>query len=210
MITMTEENFNYQIKLKNKPVYDFVSRGIDIYISLSTLIICTPILLIVAIAIKIEDGGPTFYSQKRVGKNGKVFTMYKVRSMYVDSDKSGPSETGMGDSRITKVGKIIRKTRIDEIPQLLNIYMGDMKIIGPRPLVPEQIEEFSKELPDFVNRHAVEPGLTGLAQVSGGNELNPSEKLAFDMAYIEKRGGLLDLKIVWKTIGVLFSGDGAR
>lgn len=210
MTTAMNENSAYQIKLKKKPVYDLISRIIDIYLSFVALVFSIPILLLTALAIKIEDRGPIFYTQKRVGKNGKEFTMYKVRSMCIDSDKKGSSETEANDSRITKVGRFIRKTRIDEIPQLWNIYTGDMKIIGPRPLVPDQIEEFSKELPEFRNRLAVYPGLTGLAQVSGGNELNPGEKLAFDMEYVERRGARLDLKIVIRTVMVVFSGDGAR
>jgi len=210
MITTIEENSEYEVKVKHKPVYDFISRVIDIYLSFLTLVLCSPILLLVAIAIKIEDRGPIFYTQKRLGKDGKIFTIYKMRSMRVDAEKSGAQWAQSDDDRITRVGKVIRKTRIDEIPQLLNIYTGDMKIIGPRPERPELAEEFYEELPEFANRLVIDPGLTGLAQVKGGYDLTPAEKLVLDMEYVEKRGLWLDLKIVFKTVGVLFKGDGAR
>ena len=204
-------NSAYELRVKRKPVYDVVSRLFDILLSFISLIIALPIVLIVAIAIKLEDGGPVLYSQIRMGKNGKKFTVYKMRSMRVDgAENRSLSETAINDSRITKVGKFIRVMRIDEIPQLINILVGQMKLIGPRPLVPEQIEEYSKELPEFINRLAVKPGLTGLAQVSGGNDLLPDEKLTLDVEYIEKRGFSLDLKIILKTVGVVLSGDGAR
>ena len=196
--------------VKDKPIYSIISRLFDILSSLVSLVIALPIILIVAIAIKIEDGGSVLYSQTRLGMGGRKFTIYKVRSMKVDAEKNGAQWTGTNDNRITRVGRFIRKIRIDEIPQLYNILVGDMKVIGPRPERPELAGEFSVDLPEFANRLAVKPGLTGLAQVSGGYELLPEEKLALDMEYIENRGLWLDLKILFKTIWVVFTGNGAR
>ena len=207
---VTRANSFYELKVKNKPVYNAISRLFDILLSLVSLVIALPILLIAAIAIKLEDGGPVLYSQTRLGKDSKTFTIYKMRSMRIDAEANGAQWAQAEDDRITKVGKVIRKTRIDEIPQLYNILAGHMKIIGPRPERPELAEEFYIDLPEFVNRLAVKPGLTGLAQISGGYDLTPAEKLVLDVEYIENRGFLLDLKIILKTIGVVFSGDGAR
>jgi len=199
-----------EVQVKKRPIYEVTSRLFDIVLSLVSLVIAFPIVLIVAIAIKIEDGGSAFYTQERLGKDGKVFTIYKMRSMKVNAEANGAQWADAFDDRITKVGKFIRKTRIDEIPQLCNILMGDMKIIGPRPERPELAEEFYVDLPEFVNRLSVKPGLTGLAQVSGGYDLTPAEKLILDVEYIERRSWALDLKIIVKTVGVVLSGDGAR
>jgi len=195
---------------KDKPVYDVISRLFDILSSFVSLVVALPIVLIAAIAIKIEDSGPVFYSQSRLGKDGKEFTIYKMRSMRVDAEANGAQWAEAEDDRITRVGRFIRKTRIDEIPQLYNILMGHMKVIGPRPERPEFAEEFCVYLPEFANRLAVKPGLTGLAQVSGGYDLMPAEKLALDLEYITYRGLRMDLKILLKTIWVVFSGNGAR
>jgi len=203
------EVYNY-VRFKNKPIYDFVSRLFDIILVLVSLVIALPFALIAAIAIKLEDGGPVLYQQTRLGKDGRTFTIYKMRSMRVDAEKNGAQWAQAEDNRITKVGHFIRKTRIDEIPQLYNILVGHMKIIGPRPERPELAEEFYKELPEFVNRLIVSPGLTGLAQISGGYDLTPAEKLILDIEYIEHRGFLLDLKIILKTVLVVLTGDGAR
>ena len=200
----------YDLKVKDKPVYDAISRLFDIFATLVSLVVGLPIVLIAAIAIKIEDGGPVLYSQARLGKGGKVFTIYKMRSMRVDAEVNGAQWTDTDDDRITRVGRFIRKTRIDEIPQLYNILVGHMKIIGPRPERPKLAEEFCVDLPEFVNRLAVRPGLTGLAQVNGGYDLTPAEKLKWDVEYIRRRGLFLDLIILLKTIAVVFTGNGAR
>lgn len=199
-----------RFKVKHKPVYSVISRLFDILSSLVSLVIGLPIVLVAAIAIKIEDGGPVLYSQVRLGKSGRVFTIYKMRSMRVDAEVNGARWAEIEDERITKVGKFIRKMRIDEIPQLYNVLVGHMKIIGPRPERPELAEEFYEKLPEFANRLVVKPGLTGWAQVSGGYDLSPVEKLVLDIEYIENRGFWLDLKILMKTIWVVFSGNGAR
>ena len=201
---------NYSIKVEEKFIYDIISQLVDKIMALISLIIALPFILLVAIAIKLEDGGPILYSQTRLGKDGRPFTIYKFRSMRIDAEKDGAQWAQLEDDRITKTGHFIRKTRLDEIPQLYNILAGHMKLIGPRPERPELAEEFYKELPDFVNRLAVKPGLTGWAQVNGGYDITPAEKLVLDIEYIENRGMLLDLKIILKTVGVVFTGDGAR
>ena len=172
--------------------------------------LAVPICIFACIAIYIELGVNPIYTQKRVGLNGRVFKIYKLRSMYIDAEKDGPKWASENDERITKVGRIIRKTRIDELPQLVNILKRDMSIIGPRPERPELIKEFIKYIPDFNDRLLVKPGITGWAQVNGGYSLTPKEKLEFDKYYIQNRGFKLDLLILLKTIMVIFTRHGAR
>jgi len=207
---LNNDLFSCELKLSYKPIYDIASRVLDIFLSLLFLILTSPIVFMTAVAIKFEDGGPVFYNQIRTGKDGIHFTIYKMRSMKISCCQTSDTVTKVGDARITTVGKFIRKTRIDEIPQLLLVLSGKMKFIGPRPLVPEQIEEFSLNLPEFKNRLVIKPGLTGLAQISGGNDLTPVEKLILDVEYINHRSFVLDFKIIWKTVGVVISGYGAR
>ena len=190
--------------------YDILKNCFEFILSFVLLIITLPICLIVCIAIYLELGVNPIYTQKRVGLNGRVFKIYKLRSMYIDAEKDGPRWASENDERVTKVGRIIRKTRIDELPQLVNILKGDMSIIGPRPERPELIKEFIKYLPDFNDRLLVKPGITGWTQVNGGYTLTPKEKLEFDKYYIQNRGFRLDLLILIKTIMVIFTRHGAR
>lgn len=190
--------------------YRIIKRLIDFFLSIVLLIPAIPICLIGAILIMLETKGNPLYTQERVGLNGEKFTIYKLRSMYSDAEKDGHKWAEKEDSRITKVGSIIRKTRIDELPQLINIIRGEMAIIGPRPERPEFIEEFLKEIPDFNDRLAVKPGITGWAQVNGGYELSPKEKLQYDQYYIAHEGLKLDTLILFKTIKVVFTGEGSR
>ena len=190
--------------------YDILKNCFEFILSFVLLIITLPICLIVCIAIYLELGVNPIYTQKRVGLNGRVFKIYKLRAMYIDAQKDGPSWASENDERVPKVGRIIRKTRIDELPQLVNILKGDMSIIGPRPERPELIKEFIKYLPDFNDRLLVKPGITGWAQVNGGYTLTPKEKLEFDKYYIQNRGFRLDLLILIKTIIVIFTRHGAR
>ena len=191
-------------------IYKGFKRLTDFFLSIVLLIPAIPICLIGAILIMLETKGNPLYTQERVGLNGEKFTIYKLRSMYSDAEKDGHKWAEKEDSRITKVGSIIRKTRIDELPQLINIIRGEMAIIGPRPERPEFIEEFLKEIPDFNDRLAVKPGITGWAQVNGGYELSPKEKLKYDQYYIEHEGLKLDTLILFKTIKVVFTGEGSR
>lgn len=220
MTELTEEGcrFNYlQYKdaidttiVKGNWLFDLYQRVLDIIISLIGLIIGIPLMIIFGIFIKIEDKGPITYKQERLGKNGKVFYIYKLRSMRTDAEKFGAKWADKDDPRITKVGKFIRKTRIDELPQLFNILNGDMSIIGPRPERPSFTDQFNKDIPGFINRLAVKPGLTGWAQVNGGYEITPEQKLKEDMYYIKNRSVSLDIKILLMTVKVVLTGDGAR
>lgn len=190
--------------------YENIKSSIEFIFSLLLLIIAVPICILACIAIYVELRVNPIYTQKRVGLNGKVFKIYKLRSMYIDAEKDGPKWASENDERITKVGRIIRKTRIDELPQLVNILKRDMSFIGPRPERPEFIREFIKYIPDFNDRLLVKPGITGWAQVNGGYSLTPKEKLEFDKYYIKNRGFKLDLLILIKTIIVIFTRHGAR
>ena len=191
--------------------YENIKSSIEFIFSLLLLLLfALPICLIVCFAIYFELRVNPIYTQKRVGLNGRVFKIYKLRSMYIDAEKDGPKWASENDERITKVGRIIRKTRIDELPQLVNILKRDMSFIGPRPERPEFIKEFIKYIPDFNDRLLVKPGITGWAQVNGGYSLTPKEKLEFDKYYIKNRGFKLDLLILIKTIIVIFTRHGAR
>ena len=190
------------------PVQRLCKRLMDIVLSLIAVVIALPILLIVAIAIKIEDGGPVFYRQKRVTIGGKEFNILKFRSMIVDAEKDGKSiPATQGDPRITKVGKIIRATRIDELPQILNILKGDMSIVGPRPERVEHVEEYTRELPEFAYRLKVKGGLTGYAQIYGKYNTSAYDKLRLDLMYIENYTFMLDIKLILMTVRVMFSKD---
>jgi Sugar transferases involved in lipopolysaccharide synthesis len=200
---------------KEKPVsnilpYDTVKRVMDVVLSLLGLLISFPIIAVTMIAIRLETRGSVLYKQERVGKNGRLFIIYKLRSMFIDAEKNGEQWAKVDDPRVTKVGKFIRKTRIDELPQFVNVLIGDMSMVGPRPERPYFVREFSRQIPDFTHRLVVKPGLSGLAQINGGYELTPVQKFRMDMFYIEKRCLLLDIKIILKTIRVLITGDGAR
>ena len=190
--------------------YENIKSSIEFIFSLLLLVIAVPICILACIAIYVELHVNPIYTQKRVGLNGRVFKIYKLRSMYIDAEKDGPKWASENDERITKVGRIIRKTRIDELPQLVNILKRDMSFIGPRPERPEFIREFIKYIPDFNDRLLVKPGITGWAQVNGGYSLTPKEKLELDKYYIQNRGFKLDLLIIVKTIIVIFTRNGAR
>lgn len=203
------ERIDYSIVRKGK-IFDLYQRFFDILLSFIGLLIGVPIILIFGMLIKIEDRGPILYKQERLGKYGREFYVYKLRSMRTDAEKFGAQWAEKDDPRITKVGKFIRKTRIDEIPQLINILKGDMGIIGPRPERSVFTKEFEETFPNFVYRLAIKPGLTGWAQVNGGYEIGPGEKLEYDLYYIKNRSVMLDIKIVLMTAKVIFTGDGAR
>lgn len=205
-----EESKN-KIIFKNNMFYDIYKRILDISASLIGLIVGVPFLIVFGIFIKLEDKGPIFYKQERLGKNEKHIYVYKLRSMRVDAEKIGGAQWAQKDDpRVTRVGAFIRKTRIDEIPQLLNILTGDMSLIGPRPERPELTYKFNEEIPGFINRLVVKPGLTGWAQVNGGYDITPEEKVMWDIDYINNRSFILDMRIILKTIKVIFTGEGAR
>ena len=185
--------------------YLLFKRLSDIVVSLLVLIITSPILAVVAIAIKAEDHGPVFYKQKRCTKNGKVFEIIKFRSMIVDAEKEGRSiPATKGDPRITRVGRIIRMIRVDELPQIINVLKGDMSLVGPRPERVEHVEEYTRQIPEFAYRMRVKGGLTGYAQIYGKYNTSPYDKLRLDLQYIEKQSTLLDFKLLLLTIKIMF------
>jgi len=185
-----------------------IKRTMDIVLSLLALVVAMPILLITAIAIKINDGGPVFYKQKRVTLDGKVFDILKFRSMIVNAEAAGKSIPATdNDPRITKVGKVIRATRIDELPQILNILKGDMSIVGPRPERVEHVEKYSAEIPEFNYRTKVKGGLTGYAQIYGKYNTSAYDKLRLDLMYIENYSVLLDIKLILLTLRILFKKE---
>ena len=191
------------------PEYEIVKRLFDIVSSGLALIILSPVLLITGIAIHAYDGGPAFYKQTRLTKNGKEFTILKFRSMRVDAEKDGVARlsTGDNDDRITPIGRIVRKIRLDELPQLWNIFVGDMSVVGPRPERPEIANEYYKSMPDFELRLQVKAGLTGYAQVYGKYNTDPYEKLEFDLLYINNMNVFTDLKLCFATFAILFSKE---
>jgi len=182
-----------------------VKRLIDILVSISALLILFPVLIIVGLIVK-ADGGPAFYRQVRVGKDCRTFSMLKFRSMVVDADKTGGYSTLSGDARITGVGRFIRRTSIDELPQLVNVLRGDMSIVGPRPNVPAQKVEYTDE--QWKLRHSVLPGLTGLAQAKLRSKATWNQRWALDKEYILTHGVVLDIKIIFQTAAKLFSKNG--
>lgn len=186
----------------------FLKRAMDIAISTIGLIVASPVMLAVAIAIKLEDKGPVFYKQKRVTLNGKEFDILKFRSMIVDAEKDGKSIPATDkDPRITKVGNIIRAVRIDELPQIINILKGDMSIVGPRPERVEHVEKYSKEIKEFPYRLKVKGGLTGYAQIYGKYNTNAYDKLRLDLMYIENYSIFLDIKLIILTVRILLSKE---
>lgn len=194
----------------NVKYYPYIKRILDILLVLLALPIAIPIILIFAIFIKLETPGPAFFLQERVGLHGKYFKVIKLRSMELNAEKNGAQWATKNDPRVTKVGAFIRKTRIDELPQLINVLKGDMSLIGPRPERPVFTAQFNEEIPGFIDRLQVKPGITGWAQVNGGYDITPREKLELDRYYINNMSFWLDLKIILKTIKVCITGDGAR
>lgn len=190
--------------------YDICQRVIDLLLASMGLIIGIPLMIIFGIAIILETSGPAIYKQERVGKNGKKFVIYKLRSMGIDAEKNGAQWAQKRDPRVTRIGAFIRKTRIDEIPQIFNVLKGEMSIVGPRPERPNFTMDFNKEIPGFIYRLQVKPGLTGWAQVTGGYDMTPKEKWEADMYYIKNRSMILDLWIILKTVRVVITGQGAR
>lgn len=210
MIMFSEAAHILDVYSSTNRVYEIVGRISDIVISIIGLLFTLPILILFSFAIMLETKGPAVYSQIRVGKGGRLFKIYKLRSMRLDSEKDGIKWAEENDHRIIKVGRVIRRMRIDEIPQLFNVLKGDMSVIGPRPERPFFTIEFNRKIPGFINRLRVKPGLTGWAQVNGGYNITPEEKFKLDMYYIENRCIGMDLLIMLKTLIVVITGEGAR
>lgn len=213
-ITLQETAGIPLIEVKANPfvgVYPFVKRMMDIGLAIFCLFILLPLFLLISVAIKIASPGPVLYRQQRVGKDGKVFILYKFRTMVPNAEAiTGPILATANDPRVTRVGTLLRKIRIDELPQLLNVLKGDMSLVGPRPERPEFVAEFSKTNPSYNLRLKVQPGLTGLAQIYGRYDSSVENKLRFDLAYVYNIRLMVDLKILFSTLRVVLSGKGAK
>jgi len=195
-------------------IVDAIKRTFDVLISASVLVLTTPILLATALLIKLESPGPVLYCQERVGLRGKTFMLLKFRSMRIDAELDGtPQWAAKQDPRITRMGAIIRKVRIDELPQLFNVLRGDMSFIGPRPERPYFVEQLSSAIPFYKERHAVKPGISGWAQINypyGASLEDARQKLAYDLYYLKNRTIFLDLLILVQTVKVILFPEGAR
>ncbi len=188
-------------------------RAVDMAASLMLVVFTSPLLLLTALLIKLESNGPVFYKQIRVGRGGQHFSIYKFRSMTVDAEKSGVQWAAGNDARVTRVGRFIRKTRIDEIPQTFNILKGEMSFVGPRPERPEFTHMLAAEIPHYNDRHLVKPGLTGWAQIRypyGASVEDARQKLTYDLYYIKHFSFVLDLFIIIRTVKVAVKGIGSR
>lgn len=185
-----------------------LKRAVDILLSAVFLLVFSPLMVLIALAVKLQDGGPVFYKQERLTQNGRVFLLYKFRSMIVDAEKeNGAQLAAQNDDRITPLGRILRKIRFDEFPQMLNILVGDMSLVGPRPERPEIAEKYSAELPEFDYRLKVRAGLTGYAQVVGKYNTTPYDKLKMDIVYIAGYSLVMDFKILFLTLRTLFQKE---
>ncbi len=193
---------------------DVVKRAFDLVASSILFLVTLPIMLIVALAILLEDGRPVLYRQERVGQGGQIFTIYKFRSMRHDAEKDGsPRWAKADDDRTTRVGRIIRKLRIDELPQIINVFKGEMSFVGPRPERPYFVEKLAAQIPYFSARHSIKPGITGWAQVRyayGASLADAIEKLQYDLYYVKNHTLFLDIMILFETIGVVLWGKGSR
>lgn len=200
--------------LRQSRLEHVLHRGLDIFASLALLLLTLPLMLVVALAIKLDSRGPVFYRQERVGRHHRIFNILKLRSMTVDAEKPGSAVwAAERDSRVTRVGRFIRLTRIDEIPQAINILRGEMAFVGPRPERPVFVKQLTAAIPHYADRAAVRPGLTGWAQVKrpyGASIEDARDKLSYDLGYIRKRSLWLDLRIILATVRVVLQQAGAR
>jgi exopolysaccharide biosynthesis polyprenyl glycosylphosphotransferase len=201
------------IEKHESPFYRLSSQAVSMIFALIILVVTLPFTIMTALAIKMQDGGPIFIKQARVGERGKIFKLFKFRSM-IALDKDGQAETGQAvwaedrDPRITKVGKIIRKLHIDEIPQMINVLKGDIALVGPRPERPEFVEKLKNEIPYYFLRHSIKPGFTGWAQIKfryARSVMDSQEKFEYDLYYIKNRNFVLDTGIIFKTIQIIFT-----
>lgn len=209
-------------QIDDKPVFELIDltltreqvitkRLFDIIASTFGLILVSPLMLMIALLIKVTSPGPIFYTQERVGLYGKTFKLYKFRTMIDGAEKyTGPVLAKENDPRITPIGKFLRATRLDELPQLLNVLNGEMSLVGPRPERPYFVNQFKNENPHYKYRHVVKPGITGLAQVMGKYRTGVDDKLRYDLIYIRNYSFLLDLRILFLTIKVMFMSDSSR
>lgn len=203
----------YQVEqsvVVEKPVYQAVKRLFDVVVSaLALLILGIPMLLLMPV-IRADSPGPAIFRQERLGKGGKPFVIYKYRTMQMDAERDGPQWARAHDVRCTKLGRLLRRGHIDELPQLVNVLRGEMSLVGPRPERACFYQEFERYIRGFSQRLQVTPGITGWAQINGGYELLPEEKILFDMEYIRRRSVMFDIRCLLGTVRVVFRHDGAR
>ena len=209
------KNFTFTdlLHVRSSDTYLFVKRLFDAVCSLLLLFVFSILMALVMVVIKLETTGPAIFAQQRIGLGGVSFTMYKFRSMVTDAERGGAQFAAKGDKRVTRVGKFIRKFRIDELPQLYNVLRGDMSLIGPRPEQKNLLDELVEEIPLFPFRHSVRPGITGWAQVCQGYAYDvdsSSEKITYDLFYIKNLSFLLDMTIIVRTIRIMLTGFGSR
>ena len=198
-------------EVKDKPFYAFVKRAFDILFAAVCLLLLAVPMLVIAVIVKLSSPGKALYYQERLGRNGKRVYIIKFRTMRMDAEADGLRwSLGDDDPRITPVGRVLRKTHLDELPQLWCILTGDMSVVGPRPERPEYYDRFEQYIHGFRERLKVKPGLTGLAQVRGGYYLKPEEKILYDVEYIKNRSLWLDLKVVLETVKVVFCCEGVK
>ena len=198
---------------KSNTIFKKIKRWFDVFVSVACLTILFPVGLMIALAIKLDSEGSIFYQQERVGEDGKIFSLLKFRSMRVDAEENGPLWAEVNDQRVTQVGRVIRKLRLDEIPQMINVLKGEMSFVGPRPERPFFIEQLKNEIPFYSQRHIVKPGITGWAQICypyGASKEDALEKLKYDLYYIKNLSPLLDLIIIFETVKVVLFSKGSR
>jgi len=198
---------------KRSAIFKQVKRGVDILAAAVALTLLFPLSLLVALAIKLDSPGPILYRQERVGEDGKIFHLLKFRSMCVDAEENGPVWAKVNDQRITRVGRLIRKLRLDEIPQMLNVLKGEMSLVGPRPERPFFVDILRNEIPFYSERHVIKPGITGWAQIwyrYGASKEDALQKLKYDLYYIKHMSMVLDLTIIFDTAKIVLLGRGAR
>jgi exopolysaccharide biosynthesis polyprenyl glycosylphosphotransferase len=209
-----QSNSASRTTIHTNQLQEVVRRALDIALALLLFVLTLPILLLAALAIKLDSPGPVFYRQERVGLNDRVFTIYKLRSMRADAETGSPPVwAAERDPRVTRVGALIRHTRIDEIPQVANVLRGDMSLIGPRPERPHFVDQLREVLPFYADRHHVRPGITGWAQVNysyGATIEDAREKLAYDLYYVNHRSLVFDLLVIISTVRVILFREGAR
>ncbi len=186
--------------MPHHPLQPGLKRGLDILISLLLLFLTLPLLPLIALLIRLDSGGPVLYRQVRVGRGGKPFRLLKLRTMAQDAETDGPIWSRRGDPRVTRVGGWLRRTGLDELPQLYNVLMGDMSLVGPRPERPEFVAQFEQEIPGYAGRHRMRPGITGWAQVHGlRGDTSVAERTRYDLEYIRRWSLYLDLKVLLWT-----------
>lgn len=203
---IAEEN----ITIGDSKVYYFVKRVFDVVAATVGLVTLLIPMLIIALIIRIDSPGPAIFKQERLGLNRKPFMLYKFRSMYLNAEENGPQWAEKDDNRVTKIGRFLRNTRLDELPQLWNILRGEMSFVGPRPERECFYNIFEAYIPNFGKRMLVTPGLTGWAQINGGYDLGPEEKIVYDLEYINKQSISMDLKCILFTIKLIITHEGAR